>query len=158
MVGPGDSGIPQQVGIDPVPRRRLAGPGTPVYGPQPHDSHQPLHPLPAYRHTLPVQPGLHPPRPVERGLKVLPVHIPHQGQVLFGSPLGTVVEAGTANPQQGALPYYRQGWMLPVHHLPPTARTHGPDLSAKKSRSTLSWPTSWYRRAVSAASLLAFWS
>ena len=59
LVGPGDPGVPHQVGIDPMLRRRLAGPGTPVDGPQPHDSHQPLHPLPAYWYTLPVQPGLH---------------------------------------------------------------------------------------------------
>ena len=62
LVGPGDPGVPQQVGIDPMLRRRLAGAGTPVDGPQPHDSHQPLHPLPAYRYPLPLQPGLHPPR------------------------------------------------------------------------------------------------
>ena len=133
-------------------RRRLAGPGTPVDGPQPHDAHQPLHSLPAYWYTLPVQPGPHPPRPVEGGLQVLTVHLPHQGQVRFGSPLGTVVEAGTANSQQCALPDYRQGRMLPVHHLPTPARTHGPDLSAKKSRSTFRWPISWYNRAIRAAS------
>ena len=46
--------------------------------------------------------------------------------------------------------------MLPVHYLPPPALTHGPDLSDKKSRSTFSCPISWYRRAVSAASFLAF--
>ena len=34
--GPGDPGVPHQVGIDPMLRRRLAGPGTPVDGPQPH--------------------------------------------------------------------------------------------------------------------------
>ena len=32
------------------------------------------------------------------------------------------------------------------------------DLSAKKSRSTFSWPISWYRRAVRAASFRDFWS
>ena len=35
LVGPGDPGIPQQVGIDPMLRRRSAGAGTPVDGPQP---------------------------------------------------------------------------------------------------------------------------
>ena len=65
LVGPADFRIPQQIGIDPVPRRRPAGPGTPVDGPQPHDPHQPLHPLPAHWYPLPIQPGLHPPRPVE---------------------------------------------------------------------------------------------
>ena len=48
--------------------------------------------------------------------------------------------------------------MLPVHHLPPFGRTHGPDLSAKKSCSTFSWPISWYRRAIRAAPFLDFCS
>ena len=38
---------------------------------------------------------------------------------------------------------------------PPSARTHGPDLSAKKSRSTFSWPISRYSRAIRASSFLA---
>ena len=42
--------------------------------------------------------------------------------------------------------------------LPPLRQTHGPALSAKKSRSTFRRTISWYRRAISAASLLAFWS
>ena len=95
---------------------------------------------------------------LEGGLQVLTVHLPHQGQVCFGSPLGTVVEAGTANAQQHALPHYRQLRMFPVHHLPTPARTHGPDLSAKKSRSTFSWPISWYNRAIRAAAFLPFCS
>ena len=49
LVGPGDPGAPQQVGIDPLLRRRPAGARLPVDGPQPHDPHQPLHPLSAYR-------------------------------------------------------------------------------------------------------------
>ena len=48
--------------------------------------------------------------------------------------------------------------MLPVHHLPPMCPAHGPDLSAKKSRSTFNWPISWYDRVPRAASFLAFWS
>ena len=42
--------------------------------------------------------------------------------------------------------------------LPLPGRTHGPDLSAKKSRSTFSWPVSWYRRAIRAESFLDFCS
>ena len=109
LIGPGDPGVSQpgvsqQVGIDPTLRRRPAGLGLPIDGPKPHDAHQPLHPLPAYLFPPPLQPGLHPPGSVERGLQVLPVDLTHQGQVLFGDRLGTVVEAGTAHPQQGALP------------------------------------------------------
>ena len=47
-------------------------------------------------------------------------------------------------PSKGALPHYRQLRVFPVHHLSPAAyRAPGPDLSAKKSRSTLSFPISW---------------
>ena len=97
LAGPGNSGLFQQIGIDPVLRRRPAGAGTPVDGPQPHDSHQSLHPLPAYRQALPVQRSLHPPGTVERGFQVLAVHGLHQGQVPRGCLLGTVVEAGAAD-------------------------------------------------------------
>ena len=34
---------------------------------------------------------------------MLPVHVLHQGQVLFRRGLGKVVDAGTAQPQQGTL-------------------------------------------------------
>ena len=82
------------------------------------------------------------------------------------SGLGTVVNAGTGHLQQslppakagGALPHYRQLRVFPVHHLPPARRAHGPDLFAKKSRSTFSCPISWYSRATRAASFLAFCS
>ena len=156
LVGPGDSDIPQQVGIDRVLRRPAAGAGPPVDGPQPHGPHQPLHPLPAHPYPTPIQPGLHPSRPVEGRLQVLPVNLTHQEQVLCRGSPGPVVEAGTADPQQRALAHQGQGRVLPVHHLPPPGRTHGPDLSAKKSRSTFNWPISWYRRATRAASFLAF--
>ena len=59
MVGPGLPGVPQQVRIDPVLRRRPTGAGTLVDGPQPHDAHKPLHPLPAHAPALPRQPALH---------------------------------------------------------------------------------------------------
>ena len=159
LVGPGDSDIPQQVGIDRVLRRPAAGARPPVDGPQPHGAHQPLHPLPAHPYPLPLQPGLHPSRPVEGRLQVLPVDLSHQGRVLLGgSPGTTVVDAGTAHPQQRALAHQGQGRVLPVHHLPPPGLTHEPDLSAKKSRSTFSWPISSYRRSIRASSFLAFCS
>ena len=76
LVRPGDRQIPQQVGIDPASRRWLAGARLPVDSPQSHQSHEPLHPLPAYRHALPLQRGLHPPGTVERGFQILAVHGP----------------------------------------------------------------------------------
>ena len=70
----------------------------------------------------------------------MPVDLPHQEQVLFRGSPGTVVDAGAAHPQQRALAHQGQGRVLPVYHLPTFVRTHGPDLSAKKSRSTFNWP------------------
>ena len=55
---------------------------------------------PAHPYPLPLQPGLHPPGPVEGRLQVLPVDLSYQGQVLCRGSPGTVVEAGTAHPQQ----------------------------------------------------------
>ena len=66
-------------------------------------------------------------------------------------PNGTVVDAGAAHSQQGGLPHCRQLRVFPFHHLPPPVRTHGPDLSAKKSRSIFFWPISWYRRVIRAS-------
>ena len=48
--------------------------------------------------------------------------------------------------------------MFPIYHPPPLCQAHGADLSDKKSHSTFSCPISWYSRAISAASLLAFCS
>ena len=83
LVGPGDRQIAKQLGIDSPFRHRLAGARLPVDGPQPHQSHEPLHPLSTYRHTLPVQRDLHPPGTVAGGFQLLVVQFPHQGQVLL---------------------------------------------------------------------------
>ncbi len=100
LVGPGNSDLFQQVGIDPVLRRRPTSAGTAVDGPQPHDSHQPLHPLPAHPPALPRQPDLHAPRPVEGCIQVLPVHGLHQGQVLAGSFPGSKYRLERATPSR----------------------------------------------------------
>ncbi len=49
-------------------------------------------------------------------LQVLPVDLPHQGQVLLRVRPGPEIDAGTADAQQGALAHYVQGGMLPVLH------------------------------------------
>ena len=151
LVGPSDRQVPQQVGIYPAFRRRLAGARLPIDSSQPHHPHEPLYPLPTYRYALPFQRCSHPPGSVEWGFQVLAVHLPHQGQVLLRGLLGTVVEAGATDPQQRTLPHYGQGLMLPVHQPTPLCWAHGPDLSSKKSRSTLSWPICWYSRATRAS-------
>ena len=126
-----------------MPLRRPAGARTPVDGSQSHESHQTLHSLPAYPYTLPLQPDLHPPRPVEGGLQVLPVHLTHQGQVLFRKPPWTGSRGWTGSPTAACTGALSATSDAPrSHHLPPPLQTHGPDLSAKKSRSTFSWPIS----------------
>ena len=84
-------------------QRPSAGTGPPEDGPQPHGAHQPLHPLLAHPYPPPLQPGLHPPGPKERGLQVLTVALAHQEQVPAEAAFGPVVEAGTTGAQQRAL-------------------------------------------------------
>ena len=93
--------------------------------------------------ALPDEPHLYAPRPVEGRDQILLVYPLHEGQVLRGSSPEPVVQAGSADVQQGTLPNGGQGRMFTVHHLPPPLPAHGPDLSAKKSRSTFSWPICW---------------
>ena len=116
-------------------RRPSAGARTPVDGPQPHGAHKPLQPLPASQ-ADPARPSsVWTPK---RGLQVLPVDLAHQGQILCRGSLGQVVEAGTADPQQGALPHQGKGLDAAG---PPSAAVwpdSWTDLCAKKSRSTLS--------------------
>ncbi len=140
LVGSGDLHAPQQIWVDLVPRRRLAGPRPPVDGRKPDGPHEPLDPLPVHLVTLSVEPNLHASRAVEWRSQVLLVHTLHQGQVFLGRVLGPIVDTRSANTQQGALPDSGQGPMLTVHHLPPPLPPHGPDLFAKKSRSTFICP------------------
>ena len=104
LVGPGDLHATQQIRVDLVPRRRLAGPGPPVDDLQSQGPHQTLDPLPVYPVTLSAQPDFHAPRPVEGRGQILLVYLLHEGQVLLGRGPGPVVDTRSADAQQGALP------------------------------------------------------
>jgi len=58
----------EQIRVDPVPGRRLAGPGAPVDGSEPHDPHQSPDTLPVDFVTLFPQPRRHPPCPIKNGV------------------------------------------------------------------------------------------
>ena len=64
------------------------------------------------------------------------------------SPTGTIAR------RRRRIPLWLTAGKPTVHHVPPPARTHGPDLSSKKSRFTFNWPISWYNRAIRVASFL----
>ena len=106
LVGPGDSGIPQQVGIDQVLRRPSVDARPSVDDPQPRGEHQSLPLFPAHSCPPPLQLGLHPPGPVEEGrLQILlSVHLSRRGHVPGRGSAGTVVDAGSADAQQLTLP------------------------------------------------------
>ena len=99
------------------------------------------------RPALPVQPGLHPPQPLEKGLQVLTVHLPIRDRSASEAHWDGS-RSWNGLPQQGALPPYRQGQMFPVHHLPLPTQTHGADLSTKKSQLHFELADSWYNRAT----------
>ena len=67
LTGPGDLGVPQEVGIDPTLRRPAAGARPTADGRQPHDAHRPLHQLPVHHDLPPVQPGQHAAQPIGGG-------------------------------------------------------------------------------------------
>jgi len=139
LVDPVDLQPSQQVGIDFVPKRWLAGVGTPVDGFQGHHLHQPPDPLEVDLVSLLAQPGGHPSGAVEWCLQILTVHQCHQLQVLGTGHCGPVLQGGAADTQQGTLTHQGQMRVSPVNHGPALGTAHSPDIRDKKSRSTLNW-------------------
>src|SRR5690242_6370135 len=132
-------------------RGRLAGIGTLVDRHQPHQAHQPLHPLAVDRVVLRVQPCRHPPRAVERPGQVLPVDQRHQLQVRVADRRRATIDRGPADVQEPALTGHRQGGMRAVDHRAARGPAYLPSLLAKKSFSTLSWPICRYNSPTCAS-------
>src|SRR3954453_14000862 len=130
----------KQVGILDLLRRSLAGIGALVDRHQPHQAHQPLHPLAVHRVALRVQPCRHPPRAVERPGQVLPVNQCHQLQVRGADRRRATIDRGPADVQDPALMGHRQGGMRAGDHRAALGPGYLPSLLAKKSFSTFSWP------------------
>ena len=103
LVGPINREATQQVGIDAMLGVRLAGSGTRENGFQPHFSHQPLHALAVDLVSQLSQPGGHAAGPIEGPLRVLPVDLAHQEQILRGFACQLVVETGSGQANQLAL-------------------------------------------------------
>src|SRR4051812_48571492 len=112
----------EQVGILDVLRSGLAGMGTLVDRHQPHQAHQPLHPLAVHRVALRVQPRR------------------HQPQVRVADRRRAAIDRGPADVQEPALTGHRQGGMRAVDHRAALGPGYLPSLLAKKSFSTFSWP------------------
>ncbi len=140
MIGPGDRYPAQQIGIDLVTGRGLAGAGARNQRLDPHHAHQPLHTLAVDAVACLVEFERHPPRAIERPLEMQFVEPPHQGQIISAGDRHRAIDARTRQIQQHALPADRQILGRPLHHRPTLGDAHRPGLLAKKSLSTVNWP------------------
>src|SRR5215217_7917376 len=145
----------EQVGILDVLRRGLAGVGTLVDRHQPHQAHQPLHPLAVHRVSLCVQPRRHPPRAIKGPDQVLPVDQRHQLEVRVADRRRVPVHRGAADVQDLALTGHRQGGMRAIDHRAALGPAYLPSLFAKKSFSTFSWPICRYNSPTCASPALS---
>src|SRR3954452_5275966 len=126
--------------MDLVLRMLPAGVGLLIDRLDPHQSHQPAHPLTADLMALAAQPRRHPARTVERRPQVLLVDPPHQVQIGRVGRDRLVVHARTGHAQQLALARHRQRTMPAIDHRQPRRPAHGAGLRRKKSRSTVNCP------------------
>jgi hypothetical protein len=140
MVGLGDAHAAQQIGIDLVAGRGLAGAGARNQRLDPHHAHQPLHALAVDAAAFLVEFEHHPPRAVERPFEMQFVDLPHQGQIHGAGDRRRAIDARTRQIQQLTLPANRQILRRPFNHRPTLRDTHRPGLLAKKSLSTVNWP------------------
>src|SRR3990172_9527263 len=133
-------------------RMRLAGMRTGQRRLQPHDLHQPRHPLVIRTAPLRIEPPRHARHAVERRLQILLVDAAHQPQVLRRlASVGGVVHARAGDLQQRALPRNREMRMTVFY--PCSTFLHGCEESFffRKSNSIFSRPISWYSGAVNAS-------
>src|SRR3984957_2267863 len=156
LVRPLNTQAAQQIRINLVIRVPLAGVGLLVDRLQSHHPHQPAHALAVYHHAILAQRRHHPPRPVERPLRIKLVHPTHQRQVVRVHRRRLVIQRRAGDLQQLALRHDRKVRIVSVDQRATFAGPHGPDLFRKKSRSTVNWPIFSYKGAscVSAASPL----
>ena len=136
---------------------RRAGPGRPMDRLQAHRPHRPPHPVPADRMAFPAELAGHLTRAVKRVLQIGLVDPAHQRQALRALALGPVIQRGTADRQDRALPAQTQRRIVAPDHRPARRPAHRLSPRAKKSRSTVSWPILACRSWISTSrSALAF--
>ena len=136
--GPIDRHIPRKIGINPMLGMRRAGPGRLMDRLQAHQPHQPPHPVPADRMAFPAELAGHLTRAVKRVLQIELVDPAHQRQALRALALGPVIQRGTADRQDRALPAQTQRRIVAPDHRPARRPAHRLSPRAKKSRSTVS--------------------
>src|SRR3990170_5514362 len=130
----------QQIRVDLVTGKRLAGVGFLVDRTQPHLPHPPGDPLAADAPSTPTEPPCHLPGSEEGGLQELPVDDPHEIEVERGFSDRLVVERGAADSQKKALPGDAELGMGRFDHPFPPVSAQRPKALDKKSRSTVSSP------------------
>jgi hypothetical protein len=145
LVRPLDRQAAQQIGEDFVARRGLRRARLRPQRRDAHLAHQPLRPLAVHRMAVRPQHCRHPPRAQERPRREQLVEPAHQRQIpaFAGTAVGGArrpVDTRPRNAQKPALPAHRQRTVVAVEQRPAVRGAHLPDLLAKKSRSTVSWP------------------
>ncbi|CDH44835.1 hypothetical protein BN874_1920002 [Candidatus Contendobacter odensis Run_B_J11] len=139
LIGLGHGQITQEIRIDLVLRARIARAWLAVNGPQPHQRHQPPHPVTAYLAALPSQLSCHLTRTVERIVQKQLVDPVHQGQLFHARSTGPMVESGARYSQKLALLNNTDLATGTVYHFPSPVRANILlETLAKKSRSIVS--------------------
>jgi hypothetical protein len=123
-----------------VARRRPAGARLRRQRLQAHQPHQPAHPIAADPDAVAPQRFDHAPRAAERRLQIERVEPAHQCQILGPGPGHRPISAGPRDTRKRALAAHRNGSVPAVDRGQTVRAAHLPDLLAKKSRSTVSWP------------------
>src|SRR5215471_13770764 len=90
-----------------------------------------------------------PPRAEKRTRGEQLVDLPHQRQIVVIGGAPRPIQAGARNSKQRAPAADRQRIVLAADELTSVRGAHLPDLLAKKSRSTMSWPILACNRSIS---------
>ena len=140
MVRPLDRQVAQQIWVNPVLRLQRAGARRPIDCLKPHQARRACGPMAPDPHALAAQVQRNPTSAAKRVLQERLVDAAHRRQRLGALPLRLVVERGTSDRQQAALPAQAQRRVIPHNHRAALRPAHRADPRDKKSRSTISSP------------------
>ncbi len=102
--------------------------------------HQPSNPLAANTVAFSSKMACHLPRPIPWRLQELRIDQTHQRQILRRLASRLIIIGGSADCQKLALANNRQVLVACLNHCTSPLDAHRPEVLAKKSRSTTSWP------------------